>query len=233
MKYWSNVYYYGARYYDPRISVWLGVDPLADSFPSWSPYKYCMDNPVNHTDQTGMFEDGFIEYWNSKTQTYDEVKVNDKGGKETDYKEFRGGPKDGLMQTVNKQTLKSTWTDISTWEISPVTGGPTGRGALKDANWIIYLAVGVVTGNNLLISMAKKGIRFPGNDPGKAPAGYEWRGKPGSEPGSAQGNWYNPKTNESLRPDLNHSKPIGPHWDYRDASGKWWRIFPDGRNMPK
>ena len=39
---------------------------------------------------------------------------------------------------------------------------------------------------------------------------------------------YNPETGESLRPDLNHSDPIGPHWDYRDPDGKWWRIFPDG-----
>jgi hypothetical protein len=74
---------------------------------------------------------------------------------------------------------------------------------------------------------------FPGFDPSKAPKGFEWRGKPGSKPGSKDGNWYNPKTGESLRPDLEHPKPIGPHWDYRDPSGNWWRIFPNGSKVPK
>ena len=77
------------------------------------------------------------------------------------------------------------------------------------------------------------GIKFPGNNPSKAPAGFQWRGKPGSKPGSTDGNWYNPKTKESLRPDLNHGAPYGPHWDYRDSDGKWWRIFPDETFAPK
>ncbi|NJL55465.1 hypothetical protein HC928_09950, partial [bacterium] len=37
----------------------------------------------------------------------------------------------------------------------------------------------------------------------------------------------------SLHPDLNHPQPIGPHWDYKDTTGKQWRIFPDGRCEPK
>lgn len=74
---------------------------------------------------------------------------------------------------------------------------------------------------------------FPGNNPSKVPTDYEWRGKPGSTPGSKDGNYYNPSTKESLRPDLNHPDPIGPHWDYRDPSGTWWRIFPNGRKEPK
>jgi len=76
-------------------------------------------------------------------------------------------------------------------------------------------------------------FKFPGTNPAKAPKGFEWKGKPGSTPGSKDGNWYNPKTGESLRPDLNHPDPIGPHWDYKDPSGQWWRIFKDGSNVPK
>ncbi|MGB6092438.1 MAG: RHS repeat-associated core domain-containing protein [Moheibacter sp.] len=46
-------YYYGARYYDPRISVWLSVDPLAEKYPSISPYAYVANNPVNAIDPDG------------------------------------------------------------------------------------------------------------------------------------------------------------------------------------
>lgn len=74
---------------------------------------------------------------------------------------------------------------------------------------------------------------FPGNNPLQAPKGFTWRGKQGSAPGSKDGNYYNPKTDESLRPDLSHEEPIGPHWDYRDPTGKWYRIFPDNRKEPK
>ena len=47
--------YYGARYYNPKTSIWLSVDPMADMYPGWSPYNYCMQNPVNMVDPTGMF----------------------------------------------------------------------------------------------------------------------------------------------------------------------------------
>ncbi len=81
---------------------------------------------------------------------------------------------------------------------------------------------------------AKEGGKtFPGTNSAEAPKGFEWRGKPGSTPGSKEGNWYNPKTGESLRPDLDHPGSIGPHWDYRDPSGNWFRIFPDGSQVPK
>jgi RHS repeat-associated protein len=47
-------YYYGARYYDPKISVWLSVDPLHEKYPGWSPYSYTLQNPINWTDPDGM-----------------------------------------------------------------------------------------------------------------------------------------------------------------------------------
>jgi RHS repeat-associated protein len=50
----SGLYYYGARYYDPRISIWASVDPLAEIFSGRSPYEYCFSNPINLTDPTGM-----------------------------------------------------------------------------------------------------------------------------------------------------------------------------------
>ncbi|WOI21617.1 T6SS effector amidase Tae4 family protein [Nonlabens ulvanivorans] len=47
-------YYYGARYYNPKFSQWLSVDPLAEKMPSWSPYNYTFNNPIRYTDPTGM-----------------------------------------------------------------------------------------------------------------------------------------------------------------------------------
>jgi RHS repeat-associated protein len=44
---------YGARYYEPVISVWLSVDPLADQMPAWSAYSYTFNNPVAYKDVEG------------------------------------------------------------------------------------------------------------------------------------------------------------------------------------
>lgn len=50
----SGLYYYSARYYDPKLSIFLSVDPLAEEFEEWNPYAYTFNNPINFIDPTGM-----------------------------------------------------------------------------------------------------------------------------------------------------------------------------------
>ena len=46
--------YFGARYYDSDLMTgWLSVDPMADKYPSLSPYAYCGWNPVKLVDPDG------------------------------------------------------------------------------------------------------------------------------------------------------------------------------------
>jgi RHS repeat-associated protein len=69
----TGYYYYGARYYNPKVSLWLNVDPLADYNPhmnsehyidgqhnggvlnqgNGNPYIYCYQNPVKYIDPNG------------------------------------------------------------------------------------------------------------------------------------------------------------------------------------
>jgi hypothetical protein len=62
---------------------------------------------------------------------------------------------------------------------------------------------------------------------------WVWRGKKGEPVGGDKGAWFNPKTGETLHPDLNHPPGVAPHWDWRDPDGKFWRVFPDGRVEPR
>ena len=46
--------YFGARYMDHELmTMWLNVDPMADKYPSISPYSYCAWSPVKVIDPDG------------------------------------------------------------------------------------------------------------------------------------------------------------------------------------
>ena len=46
--------YFGARYMDHELmTMWLSVDPMADKYPSISPYGYCAWNPMKLVDPDG------------------------------------------------------------------------------------------------------------------------------------------------------------------------------------
>ena len=49
--------YFGSRYYNSDLSIWLSVDPQASKYPSSSPYVYCANNPIKLVDPNG--EDWF------------------------------------------------------------------------------------------------------------------------------------------------------------------------------
>lgn len=69
---------YGMRVYDNRIGKFLSVDPLADDYPSWSPYPFAMNRPIDGIDLDGL-------EWKS---------VKDDNGNVTDYK-YVGYDKNG------------------------------------------------------------------------------------------------------------------------------------------
>ena len=46
--------YFGARYYDSDLSIWLSVDPMSDKHPNFTPYAYVYQNPMNLIDPIGL-----------------------------------------------------------------------------------------------------------------------------------------------------------------------------------
>ena len=49
----TGYHYFGARYYNSDLSLWLSVDPMSDKYPSLSPYNYCAWNPMRIVDPNG------------------------------------------------------------------------------------------------------------------------------------------------------------------------------------
>lgn len=50
----TGLYYYGSRYYDPRLSLWLSTDPLELKYPNISTYCYTLNNPIKFIDLEGL-----------------------------------------------------------------------------------------------------------------------------------------------------------------------------------
>lgn len=62
--------YFGARYMDHELmTMWLSVDPMADKYPSISPYAYCAWNPIKIMDPDGM--DTLNVTYNNTTKKWD------------------------------------------------------------------------------------------------------------------------------------------------------------------
>src|SRR5690606_5481276 len=50
----TGMYYYGARYYDSRLSIFINVDQLAEK--TMTPYQYVNNNPIRYVDPGGGYE---------------------------------------------------------------------------------------------------------------------------------------------------------------------------------
>lgn len=73
------MYSYGWREYMPDLGRWNGIDQLAETYHSISPYTYVANNPVSNTDPDGrwIYEDGSIgetpatwDFTNSNIKNY-------------------------------------------------------------------------------------------------------------------------------------------------------------------
>jgi RHS repeat-associated protein len=151
---------------------------------TWAPYTYTYDNPINEADPTGLCNENPVSV--------------------------------------------SFWAEGNC--LSGAVGGPNGGGS-QPTLWDIpaYAAVTVpclfggeaVCGGALTASAVASfsgncttGAVYPNyNDPTQAPGpGWEWKGN--GPVGSSEGSWYNPTTDQSVYPDLDHALPKGPHYDY-------------------
>ena len=50
-----NTYDYGARQYNPITARWDRMDLLAEKYYPYSPYMYCLGNPVGLVDINGLY----------------------------------------------------------------------------------------------------------------------------------------------------------------------------------
>ena len=49
----TGLYYYGARYYDPRVSLWISTDRFEEKYPNVTAYSFTANNPMKFLDING------------------------------------------------------------------------------------------------------------------------------------------------------------------------------------
>lgn len=134
--------YYGARYYDPKVSIWLSVDPMSSERSWLTPYNFVQNNPVHRSDPTGLLDICETCPDDQKYDIFRNSKLDweyngDELGTVSRVKENTGedvNVNDGQSSGDNTGFIRSSNGEVSAWVLNNLTP----LGAIDDAIATFY-----------------------------------------------------------------------------------------------
>lgn len=112
----TGLYYYGARYYEPKLSLFMSVDRYKERYPNISSYTYCANNPIGNLDVNG--DSIFVKVDKNLTLLYQNGKVF---------------TQDGIEYTINKKDKFLGQVVEALNKISSYESGKAGVNTLSDS----------------------------------------------------------------------------------------------------
>ena len=128
----TGLYDFSARYLQTSLGRFTTIDPLAEKYPSVSPYAYCNGNPVNLVDPDGMDiyrydnKSGTFHLYQTNDDDFDQVgrfKYNKETG-EYDLKTRKDGSAKTRMDKIEKGILSdglNLLSDSHAWSTDDVS----------------------------------------------------------------------------------------------------------------
>jgi RHS repeat-associated protein len=107
--------YFGARYYNSDLSIWLSVDPMSDERAWLSPYNYCQWRPLIRVDVDGLLDD----HWAVCVITGDRIYISDDGGDQIQFITSVRPLEDGGMEYLGTESFEGP----RDFYVGPVRGG--------------------------------------------------------------------------------------------------------------
>jgi len=139
--------YFGARYYNSDISIWLSVDPLSDKYPNLTPYAYCANNPIILVDPDGKEYGDFFD-WSGKYLGADGKKDENVFfvGDRKSIKKIRDNDKSGGTTNANDVKVDVSTTKSVLKEILDIDLRTTNNGETREEATMLTTDKGRYTG---------------------------------------------------------------------------------------
>ena len=249
--------YANNRYYSNVYGRFMTPDPYTNSGrlsdpQSWNRYSYTRGDPVNRHDPLGLLDsttgDDPTGYCDPSIQSCDPLSGGGGGGLGGLPNEFQVNPVVAALDLLQSAGFVSAWTLVNSniymdvnWAgvISSLQAGGIALPAPTDANFWAELIALLSRANPLTATLALFLVQtgssgHPPPDPSQCPdkahfwnpdqAPHDgWTRAPGSN------TWVSPDGRFTLRPDIGHEAPKGPHWELqRNGDPRKWECFPDG-----
>jgi RHS repeat-associated protein len=203
----TNLINFGHRHYDPKIGRWLTPDPegFIDSI---NLYQYCFNNPYRYADPDGRFVIVLPLLTWAFGGSVAISSLTSIGTVAVGSMLLWGGYK--LTETLNQSYHEGKLLH-----------------SIENLHENIFTKIDKKNKKNDPTEKPRYSGEELGTDPTKCPdEGFEWKGK--GNPESGEGAWFNPKTKETLHPDLEHPLPEQPHWDYINSGKEKAKLYLDG-----
>ncbi len=216
----AGLQYLNARYYDPRLGLFIQPDWFEVTAPGvgTNRYSYSFNDPVNNLDRTGNACVPCVPVVLSALEALIAAVTIDTAADLLD-----NGVADGSMGTgLAAATQEAVEGFIQSGIASPMEQGENGEQSQPFPDRNEPSERPQEPRRNFFPDLADF------EDPENVPSPWEWRG--GGERGGREGAWHNPETGESLHDDRTHPTGRDPHWTYTDEDGQRWEVYDDDRD---